>query len=242
MTNKSDVNLNDLLPDLTFRTQGYRKNYDIVNENENIVTEYEGIISKLRIPSRMMPLTIGEYSISTWDIRLGRKLNIDIRKLIKTYDDDDIYYEFSKVIDDLIDIYNYDKIVLITSLILREDHRKRGVIEEFAEMIYRDFYTDNTMVIAIVKPFQEYRINADYYYHLHSVEVMNNIRDKSITRIPALEYYSLDKFKELGDTEMNEYKLFSIANKCGFNRIGETHLFKYSPEKTIKRILEKNKL
>jgi hypothetical protein len=44
---------------------------------------------------------------------------------------------------------------------------------------------------------------------------------------------------EKQDTEKNEYKLFSVAAKCGFTRIGESYLFQYSPEKTIERMIEK---
>ena len=35
-------------------------------------------------------------------------------------------------------------------------------------------------------------------------------------------YYSLDELKKTGDIEMSEYKLFALANKCGFNRIDDS--------------------
>jgi len=235
-----DNNNFELWSDLTFKTQGYRKNFDLINQNENIITEYEGVITKLRVSSNMMPLIVGEYSISTWDIRLSKLLRIDIAKLFKTYEDDDIYGELLNVTNKLIDIYRYDKIVLISSLVLHENYRKKEITEEFIEMVYRDFHNDKTMIVAIVKPFQDYYINKDYYYNLHSIELKGKIRDDSIMKIPASEYYSLDKFNEKEDKEMNEYKLFSIANKCGFNRIGETFLFQFSPEKVIERILLKS--
>ena len=151
-----------------------------------------------------------------------------------------LLYDIADKLNKLIDIYRYDKIVLISSLVLHENYRKKEITEEFIEMVYRDFHNDKTMIVAIVKPFQDYYINKDYYYNLHSIELKGKIRDDSIMKIPASEYYSLDKFNEKEDKEMNEYKLFSIANKCGFNRIGETFLFQFSPEKVIERILLKS--
>ena len=144
-----DNNNFELWSDLTFKTQGYRKNFDLINQNENIITEYEGVITKLRVSSNMMPLIVGEYSISTWDIRLSKLLRIDIAKLFKTYEDDDIYGELLNVTNKLIDIYRYDKIVLISSLVLHENYRKKEITEEFIEMVYRDFHNDKTMQVDI---------------------------------------------------------------------------------------------
>ena len=41
------------------------------------------------------------------------------------------------------------------------------------------------------------------------------------------------------DVELNEYKLFSVASKCGFSRLDNSHLFQFSPDKIIERMLEK---
>lgn len=239
MISKNNI---DLLSDLTFKTQGYRKNFDLINENDSIVTEYEGTITKLRLSSRKMPFLVGEYSISTWDIRLCKLLDIDLPKLFKSYEDDDIYDELLKATKNNLDVYQYNKVVLINALVIHEDYRKKEITEEFAEMIYRDFYDDKTLVIAIVKPFQDYNINLDYYYNLHTIELSDNVRDKSVTKISASEYYSLNKLIKKEDREMNEYKLFSVVNKCGFSRIGESFLFQFSPEKTIERIISKLKI
>jgi hypothetical protein len=134
-------------------------------------------------------------------------------------------------------------LVLVNSFVLREEYRKKEITEEFIEMIYRDFYNDNTLIVAFVMPFQDYEVNADYYMNQKSVQVREKLRFfNDIKEVRASEYYSLDKFFRKEDKEMNEYKLFSVANKCGFSRIGESHLFKYSSNKTIDRILEKLKL
>jgi hypothetical protein len=71
-----------LWSDLTFKTQGYRKNFDLINDNENIITEYEGIVSKMRIVENKPPLIIGEYSISVCNIELGKLLDVDLEKLM----------------------------------------------------------------------------------------------------------------------------------------------------------------
>jgi hypothetical protein len=214
----------------------------MINDNENIITEYEGTVSELRLASNMPPYVIGEYGISVWDIRTGKLFNADFEKMMILYDDDDLYSELLKVIGKrLIDITNYSKLVLINSFVVREEYRKRGITEEFIESIHRDFYDDNVLVLMLVKPFQDNEVNADYYMDQKMVQIRNNLKNiNEFKEISACEYYSLEKFYEEEDKEMNEYKLFAVANRCGFNRVGESYLFKYSPEKTVERMIKKS--
>ena len=95
----------------------------------------------------------------------------------------------------------------------------------------------------MVKPFQNNPIDKDYYYKRKSIQVIKSMDflDR-LDEIPAFEYYSLNDLYNKEDTEINEYKLFAVANKCGFKRISETHLFFFSPEKIQNKMIEKIKM
>jgi hypothetical protein len=230
----------NLWNNITFKTQAYRKNFDLVNENENIITEYDGVISKIRIEEQLPPLIIGEYGFSVWNIELGKKFGVNFDKLINEHSVENTYSELVKVIkNDDINIDKYNKLVLVHTLILHKDYRKRGMTEEFIEMLYRDFYSENVAIIMLVKPFQNNPIDFDFYFKRKSVSLRNKLRSKESTKIPAKEYYSMEELLVNTDTELIEYKLFAIANRCGFNRIDESSLFILTPEKVIERMKAK---
>lgn len=228
-----------LWQNLTFKTNSYRKNYDLVTENENIITEYDGNVSLLRILEKKVPLIIGEYGFSVWNIQLGKLLGVNFDEIIKLYSLEMTYHELLKCIKNhQINISDYSRIVLIHSFILRPDFRKKNVTEEFVEMIYRDFYTPNTLILALVMPTQNNLIDQEYYFKHKFVEIKEGVRDE-IRQIPAHEYYKLEEILKKDDDELNKYKLFSVAQRCGFEMVGESYLFKFNPEKTIERIIEK---
>jgi hypothetical protein len=230
----------DLWTNITFKTQSYRKNFDFVNDNENIITECEGAISETRIAEQKSPFMVGEYGLSVWNLELGRKFGADIKKLIAEHSFENTYEELANVIKKKhLKINDVKKLVLIHTLILHQNYRKRGIFEEFVEMIYRDFYDDNTIIIALVKPFQDNPIDADYYFKRKFVQTRETVKSKEVNNIPAIDYYSLHEFTKKNDTEINEYKLFSLVSRCGFNRINESHLFQFFPEKTIERMMKK---
>lgn len=230
----------DLWTDITFKTHCFRKNFDFLNNNENIITECEGIISKTRMNEQKSPFTVGEYGLSVWNLDLGRKFNADINKLILDYSFENTYEELADVLHNkLIDISKVKKLVLIHTIILHKNYRKHGIFEEFIEMIYRDFYDENTMVVALVKPFQDNPIDADFYFKRKFVQTKETTKSNVINTIPAIEYYSLNEFMSKNDVEMNEFKLYSLVSRCGFKRIGESHLFQFFPEKTLDRLMNK---
>lgn len=225
--------------EITFKTQGFRKNFDIINTNENIITEYDGTIAEIRLKKRKPPRPVGEYGFSVWNIKLGHKFAVDFDKLIKEHAIEDTYSELIDVIKkNEINIKEYKKIVLVHTFVLNKDYRKRGVTEEFIEMLYRDFYSEDIAIIMLVKPFQDNLIDADFYFNRKHILVRENVNFSGDV-IPATEYYSLNELTEKQDTEKNEYKLFGVAHRCGFQRINESHLFLFTPEKTEKRMLEK---
>src|ERR1035437_8101617 len=176
---------------LTFKTIQYNKNFDMVNNNESFITEYCGTISEIRIGDYKPPIIVGEYTISLWNIELGKKFNADFNKLINEHHIEDIYNDLLKITK------NKD-----------------------INIIDKSFYFNNKMV----------------EIH-HSIENYNEIEI-----VPANTYYSLNELIEKKDTEVNEYKLFSVATKCGFSRINDSYLFIYSPEKTFERMLKKREL
>lgn len=230
----------NLWNNITFKTLGYRKNFDFISANENIITLYDGMISEMRLSKKIPPRPVGEYSFSVWNIDLGKKLNINLEKLIKEHDTENSYYELFDVIKkNVINVRDYKKIVVVHTLVLNEDYRKRGITEEFVEMLYRDFYSDDVAIIMLVKPFQDNPIDADFYFNRKAVLIKDSLNKDENTTVSAKEYYGLDALTKKTDIEINEYKLFSVAHKCGFQRINESYLFLFTPEKIEGRMLEK---
>lgn len=237
--NRNDLNL---WSNLTFKTLGYRRNFDLVSLNENIITLYDGMVSEIRLSERKPPRPVGEYGFSVWNIDLAHKLGVDLERLIKAHDIENVYSEFYEVIkENVIDVHDYKKIVFVHSFVLNKNYRKHGITEEFVEMLYRDFYCDNTAIIMLVKPFQDNPIDADYYFNRKEVKIRESLNEIEDQVVSATEYYSLNELLKKDDKELNEYKLFTVANKCGFRRIDESYLFIFSPEKTLKRLQEKIK-
>ena len=227
----------DVWNNITFKTQGYRKNFDLATVNENIITEYTGNITLLRLKESKSPLIIGEYSFSVWDISLANILKIDLNKLLSAHHMVKAYVELIKMIkENEIIINDYDKIVLIHSLAIHPDYRKLNIVDEFVEFIYRDYHYDKTAIIAMVQPFQDNKYDFDYYMNQKRVQVYDVTHFEPV---PAGEYYQLKAFVDKEDTEINEYKLFAIANRCGFHRIDESHLFLLNTDVTLERIKEK---
>ena len=226
---------------LTFKTTGYRKNFDLVNVNDNIITEYNGTISELKIAENIPPKIIGEFGLSTINIDLANELDIDLNKLLKTHRKENTYGELIELVDlKELKLEDYDKVVLINGLVIHPDYRKLGVTEEFVEMIYRDFYAENIAIIALVKPVQDNFNDAEYYFKMRSIRVYHQLMlVNDFETVPAIEYYGLNKFLTKKDTEMNEYKLFAVAQRCGFQRIGDSHIFVLNPTIVINRIKEK---
>lgn len=235
---KIDKKYWDIWDNLSFKTISYNKNFNFVNTNDNIITEIAGTVSLLRTKEILPPIILGEYGISIWNIKFGKTWGIDLDKLLSDNKIENTYSELIKVIkNNDINIYEYDKIVLIPQFLLRADFRKHFITEEFIEMLYRNYHDDKVLILALVKPIQNNEIDWSFFQNEKVVEVYHEFDDVDL--IDAGIYYSLNDLAKKKDTEINEYKLFSVAAKCGFTRIGESYLFKYMPDKTIKRIKDK---
>jgi hypothetical protein len=225
----------------TFKTVCYHKNFDLINDNESLITEYCGTISLIRLAEYKPPLIIGEFELSEWNVGLGLKFESDLVKLVKKHKAEVIYNELLSLIKNKeIDITKFKKIIFVANLIVRPDFRKFGLTEEFIELLYREHYNEGDAIIALVKPLQDNSIDKDYYFNQKIVEVKLSLQNyNEIEFVPAVDYYKLNDLLEKKDVETNEYKLFSVAARCGFNRIGESYLFNFSPEKTIERMIKK---
>ena len=137
----------DLLNRLSFKTKIYRKNFDLINNDDNFISECDGKISEMRALEMKPPLIIGEYHLSVWNFGLAKEFNVDLNKLMFNYSSYDTYSELIREIKNGdLNINDFNKILFIHTLILNKKYRKRGVTEEFIEMLYRDFYDDKTLI------------------------------------------------------------------------------------------------
>ncbi len=231
-----------LWQNLTFKTIAYRKNFDLTVSDENFITEYEGTISQIRIGSRKPPFLAGEYTFSVWNIGLADQLDVDMNEVLGKYLYEDSYNELSSTINDgSFTFENIKKLVIIHNLILHPDYKKRGVTQEFVEFMFREHYNgEEDQIIALVKPIQENPVDHEHYFQDRIIKVKHSIDgDVPYEEMSAFKYFSLGNLYDKTDNEINEYKLYALASRCGFKRIGESHLFYFTPETTINRWKDK---
>lgn len=231
-----------LWDDLTFKTTTYRKNFDVLIDGENIITEHIGTISKIQMFERKPPIILGDYGFTSLNIKIARDLKINVAELVEEFNPQLAYEQLETIMKyNSFNIYNYDKVIIIQNLVIGKEYRKMGVVEEFIEMLYREYYNEKTAIIALVLPFQYNPFDFEYYNKYKTIPQKDEIgKDIPSTEVLAMKHFSLDKLvEEKDDRETNEYKLFAVADRCGFTRIGDTYLFMYNPEKTQKRLMEK---
>lgn len=222
---------------LAFTTRSFHKNFDLISDNENFITECEGTISEIRIEEHKLPRIIGEYRLSIWNTGLGISFNTDFKKLIEEYSFDDAYSEMNNIINNnQFHINYYRKIIFIHSIVLMEEYRKHEITEEFIETIFREYHAKNTAIIALVKPIQNNINEYDTYSKCKTILIKEYYHSLDNEVVPAVKYFSLNKLNQKKDIELNNYKLFSKATDCGFKRIENSHLFVFSPEKIKKRM------
>lgn len=233
----------DLITNLTFKTQSYRKNFDMISENEHFITECDGEITLMQFEQKKQPVIIGEYSFSVWNIGMGNDFNVNFKHLIEEHETENMYGELKSLLNkNIFNINDYNKLILVHSLVISADYRKRGVTEEFVEMLYRDHYDKKNAIIGLFLPFQDNPTDMDYYLNRKSIPIRQNLKVfQPPIDVPAMKYYSLNALLRKRDSELNQYKLFSVASRCGFERLDDSHLFIFTPEKTIERMNEKYK-
>lgn len=215
---------------LTFKTLLLGKNYDLDIRGDNLISEYDGTITYKDHSNKKKPEDIGEYGISVWNIGLANQLGVDIiGDTLPSNEIIDIYREFEYALDNkTIDLSELmpSKLVFVHNLILKPQYRNKGVVNEFVEFVYRNFYSDiENMVLFLVKPIQTNPL--ELFYFLENEKKGNN-------------QYQIKKLLEYDDIEMIEYKLFNTARKSGLKRIDdETYLFELIGDEVFERIKKK---
>lgn len=224
---------------LTFRTIHYSRNFDLINKSDSFISEHTGTISEMRLAEQLTPIIVGEYAYSIWNLTFGWNAN----ELLKYYKDENSYRELLEVVKNgEIDITNNQRIIFIHNLVIKPDYRKMGVTEEFIEHIYRNYSDSETIIIGLFEPIQCNKINLEYFYLNNNVKIFNNVAIPSdFTLHKASDYYALDALNKKDDAETNELKLFALASKCGFMRIGNSHLFELDAGIVINRMHDKLK-
>jgi hypothetical protein len=228
---------NPVLNKLTFKTISYNKNTNLIFRDDSFVTEYEGIITKLRIDEEKPPLHIGEFSMSQINVDIAKNFNADMNSFILKRVKEDCYVDLAWLVKgEKFNFDGYDKVLFIHNIIIRPDHRKLGITEEFVEYIYRTFYRKGIKIIFLVKPFQLKKDDFKYFIYEKIIDVRLRISDRSLQSFPARSYYALDDLLQTEDIELSEYKLFALASRCGLYRISDSYIFEFEPEKIIKRL------
>lgn len=115
----------DTIQNLSFNNKLYKTNYDLIIPNDNIITESDGTIYKLRINEKKPPLFVGEYNLSIWNLKLGYLLNADIQEMIKKFSQQESYIELNNIINNKsFDINNYNKLIIIHSVVIKKNIEK----------------------------------------------------------------------------------------------------------------------
>lgn len=224
---------------LSFKTISYSKNYDLLTNDDNFITEHEGIIYELRHHESKPPYIAGEYGFSILNLSLAREFEIDLLPLIKEYTQMDSYDElYYDVKAGKIDLNSIDKIILIHRFILHPHYKKKGVFGEYVEFMYRNhFHGENNSMYILVKPIQTNSIDWDTYSNDRDVKVRHqSCNNGTYEHVPAYKYFDLENIAKSTDIESVEYKLFSVASKCGFIRIDDSNLFEFTPHEIFSRI------
>lgn len=231
----------ELWDDLTFKTTSYRKNFDVIIESENIITEHIGEISKIRMFEKKPPVILGDYGFTTLNIKIAKELNFDVKQLIHEFNQQLAFDELNNlIINDKFNPYDYDKILIIQNFVLSIEYRKMGVLEEFIEMLYREHYNEKVAIIALVLPFQYNEFDFEYYNEYKKIKKRNDIKGLDSTEVLIMDEFSLrETINKNNDRETNEYKLFAVADRCGFERIGDSYLFLFNNKKTLERLKQK---
>lgn len=229
----------DLWRRLTFKTLAYRKNFDFGVPDDDFLTEYEGTVSELRVGEKKLPFIVGEYNYTEWNISLAEYYGVNLMNVLKQYIHENSYIELSHVINEgdfwLNDI---DRLIILHNFVIHPDYRKKGVTEEFIETIYRDHFSGgNNKFLVLVKPLQNNTMYYEHYAKDRIIKIKHSIdKDGPYEEMLSYKYFGLSEFEGKEDEELNHYRLYALASRCGFNRVGESSIFDFNPEKISQRL------
>lgn len=242
-----------ILENIVFKSTSYNRNYDFGMKYDSYVTTTQGYINYIRTDVHKPTMPIGEYMYNVFNVNLAKKCNVNFMTLLNEWcETNEVYIDFLNLIKSKsINISKYNKIVYISSLILNDKFRNKGICKEFLTNISKEFYGENTLILCLVKPFQTVKDDYEYFIGERTIEVktyqkddnlsefeqdvrmINNVSKNKITiyKIPALRYYNLESGIYLSDLELSYYKLYAHALNLGLERIQETNIFILNPEK-----------
>lgn len=227
---------------LKFKYIAHHTNFNILTNTDHFLTDYTGDVIKLRFMENKPPLIIGDFSFSVWNFDLANKMNINVFDTFLDYPSNHPYSEIHTIYKTNPNLfYKIKKMVLIHTLILHPDYRGKNISEEFVEFIYRAFYDEDNLILLNATPLQYNEEDFLYFNIYKTIELKNDIHDDdNILKIKAKEYYNLDDLSK-DDLEIDTYKVYGIAARCGFNRLSDTSIFKLEDYKILNRILYKQK-
>ena len=228
---------------ISFEIFGFRKNAPLIIDNDEIISEYNGNILKLRIEERKPPIIIGEFNYSIWNIHMGRMINADIMKIFNSFKTEKTYSEFIKLIENNhFNLKNYNRLLFMHNVIVHPDYRKSNITEELIENVFREFYDKKTAIMGLFVPIQYDNVNYDFYIGNKKVKQKNGLGINDFKYVSAGKYYELENIKnEKKDIEFDSYKLYSLAIKLNFERIENTSLFLLNNEKMVNKVFDKHK-
>jgi hypothetical protein len=232
---------------LKFNDNVRTSNFDTLNSNDNLISEHIGDIKKLRYIDNKAPIPIADFSYSVWNFKLDRIINNKLINVmsdfIKTFIDNGLfknhqYFEiFNAFKNKTLNINTVDRLIIINTLIVHPEYKGKNIPEEFVEFIYKQFNNENDIILSITVPIQNNYEDFNHYNKYKSIEIKNDIKTPT-TIIKAKDYYDLNNLKS-DDEEIDFYKVYSVATRCGFDRINDTNIFILKPKVVLDRLLKK---
>lgn len=242
-----------ILENIVFKSTSYNRNYDFGMKYDSYVTTTQGYINYIRTDIHKPTMPIGEYMYNVFNIKLAKKCGVNYMTLLNEWSEtNEVYIDFLNLIKlKSVDLTKYNKVVYISSLILNDKFRNKGICKEFLTNISKEFYGENVLILFLVKPFQTIKDDYEYFVNERTIEIktyqksdeftefeqnvkmVNPTSDNKILiyKIPALRYYNLESGIYLNDGEISEYKLYAHAINLALERINETKIFIVNPEK-----------
>lgn len=228
----------DITKRLVFINTQFSRN--VIEEHEfaidKFITTYENNIILNNIDKKKPIEIIGQYYINEFNIKLSKYFNKDVIERLKK--NSEVYGEFYDLLkNNQKDLYDkYNKVLFVTNIILKDEYKNKNITHELVEHLYRSLYTDNTLIIFLVKPIQLLHNTFFYYRAIKEILIKKDVKGLNLKSVSANKYFNLDglvaKYKDY-DMEKQTYKLFNIAKNAGLKKIIDTNNLFYLHEDSV---------
>lgn len=223
------INYERIVFEVTTRTS----NVDVLTPNDSMITICDGIIRDVK-PNKT--IKIGDFNINIIHIGMADILNVKFDDIIKGL-------AFGELCDDLTTINNdnsthlnsYKKVIIVSAFILIKKYRKKNILDEFLEFLYKNYYNKDYLILFQALPFQYNEIMSELVFTFNATDSKGKITDNTI-----YDYYELNEFEKEDDQELNKFKLYGHMTKHGCKRIGDTDMFRFYPHYIENKIIDKN--